>query len=401
MKDVYKVIKMDHTGRGIIKVNNKIAFVNNALIGDEITIKINNEKKTYIEADVDEYIRKSDLRRKGFCKYYDICGGCNIGMLKYYEQLKYKEEKIQNIVKKYLKEDIKINKIIYSNDLNYRNKVTLHIKDNKIGFYKNGTNTLVEINYCELVDSFINEIINRLSIFIKKYKNDLKEVTIRCSSNNQGMLIFKGSIDEKIVLNEFIDINVIYINNKLLKGKYIEEEIGDYKFVITQDSFFQVNKYNTEKLYNEVLRFINNKKINSCLDLYCGTGTIGIYISNYFKKVLGIEQNKNAIDSALINKKINKVNNIDFVNSKVEDYIDKLNDFDCIITDPPRSGMDNNTINNIKRINPKYIIYVSCDPMTLIRDLLLLKDKYSIKEITPVDMFPNTYHCESVCILER
>lgn len=396
----FKIEKLDHFGRGIVKLDNKIVFVENAVVGDEVSIKIVKDKKKYSEAEIVSFINKSSKRRE-FCKYSSVCGGCNISDTLYDYQLKYKEQKIKEIVSKYLKENIKINPIIFSKDSNYRNKITLHVNKDKIGLYEKSTNSLIEIKSCKLVDYKINETINRLKLFVKKTKHNLKNVVIKKTTLNEMMLVFYGDIEEKVVLEEFSDINSIFINDKCLNNKYITEKLGDYKFLLSKDSFFQVNSYNTINLYNEVIRMMENKRFDKVLDLYCGTGTIGIFASKYAREVVGIEVVKDAIEAANINKEINDIKNITFINGKVEDNIDKFLDVDLIIVDPPRSGLDNKTISNILKIKSNKIIYVSCDPMTLVRDLNLLKENYNIEEITPVDMFPNTYHVESVVCLNR
>ena len=175
--------------------------------------------------------------------------------------------------------------------------------------------------------------------------------------------------------------------------------IGDYKFKISPDSFFQVNTVQAKKLYDKVLEYLEPNN-DSVLDLYCGTGTIGIYVSKYCKKVYGIEINKYAVEDAFINKKINNVDNIDFKCLDTSD-INIKEKYDKIIVDPPRSGLDKKTINFLLNSESKRIVYVSCDPVTLSRDLELLSEKYNVIEITPVDMFSRTYHVENICLIER
>ena len=172
------------------------------------------------------------------------------------------------------------------------------------------------------------------------------------------------------------------------------------KFKISIDSFFQVNSYGVNVLYNEVL---NNVKDNyeTILDLYCGTGTIGLFLSKRAKQVYGVEINESAVKDANFNKELNNVNNIDFICTDVANIKNDYKNVDLIVIDPPRAGLSKKAIDNIKEINSNKIIYVSCDPITLARDLKDLCKVYNVKEITLVDMFPNTYHCESVTILER
>ena len=177
--------------------------------------------------------------------------------------------------------------------------------------------------------------------------------------------------------------------------------IGKYKYIVSLESFFQVNDNVTYKMYEKIKEYCGANKEDIILDLYCGTGTIGIYLSDSCKKVLGIEINKQAIKDANKNKELNGINNIEFIASDVSKVINKIDiKPNIIVVDPPRAGLDEYTIKEIIKINPKKLIYTSCDPMTLARDLNILKYYFNIKEITPFDMFPNTYHVETVCELE-
>lgn len=399
-KDVYKIEKLDHFGRGIITMDGKKVFVENALLEDEVTVSIVNEKKNYSVGKTDEIKKLSPLRKKSFCEYCSSCGGCDIGELIYNEQLKFKYEKVSDVVSRYLDSNIKINPIIYSNDLNYRNKITLHVDGKKIGLYKKNSNEIIEIKECFLVNAKINDLIERVSDFVKMSNSSLKEVVIKNTDLDENMLVFKGNIDKEEVLSSFRNVKSIFINDVCIKDRFIKEKLGDNEFLLSKNSFFQVNKYNTINLYNKVLEYVKERNPKTVLDLYCGTGTIGIYVSKYASNIVGIEQVDDAIESANNNKKINNIENIDFLCGKVEDYIDNFKNIDLVITDPPRSGMSKKTMESVLKIRPKDIIYVSCDVMTLIRDLNILKEYYDILELTPVDMFPNTYHVECVCVLK-
>jgi 23S rRNA (uracil1939-C5)-methyltransferase len=220
------------------------------------------------------------------------------------------------------------------------------------------------------------------------------------------MIVFYSKKIVKLNINIFSFVDtIICITDKeiILKGKgYIEETINDIKFVISPTSFFQVNTNGMINLYDKVLEYCELSGNENLLDLYCGTGTIGIYLSKYCGKVFGVEINKEAIKDALKNKQINNLTNIDFKSGDVKEIL-KNNKFipDIIVVDPPRAGLDKNVIDQIISLNPKKLIYVSCDVITLSRDLNLLKQHFDIKEVTPVDMFPNTYHVESVCVLNK
>lgn len=393
-----KVEKLDNLGRGIARIDNKIVFIENALPEEVVDIEIIKDKKNYSLARRIRLDKKSKYRRE-ICPYSDFCGGCDLISLEYDKQLEYKQNKIEELVRRNLGEDIKINNIIYDKDFAYRNKILLHIMQEKLGFFEQMTNNIVDIDKCLLVNDRINSLISLIRKFIKNNR-ELKSVVIRSSSNGDTMLIFSGNVSKELLLESFSMVDVIVLNNKLVKGQFIKERLGDKEFLIYPNSFFQVNMFNTLNLYNEVKRMTYNKKYGNILDLYCGTGTIGIFLSQIATSVVGIEVVEDAVIAAKSNADINNVENIKFICGRVEDYIDGFNNIDLIIVDPPRSGLDKKTIDNVKRINSKEIIYVSCDPMTLVRDLKELEEDYLIKEITPVDMFPNTHHVECVAVLK-
>ena len=387
-KLVVKIENLDHFGRGIAKVNNMPIFVENSLIDEEVEIIVTKEKKNYMEGIVDKYIKTSPIRVVSKCPYYDNCGGCDLLHLSYEEQLKYKENKVKEIIKKF--SDLEcVNSIVGSKQFNYRNKITLQV-NKEIGYFKKKTNDIIAIDKCLLVDDKINKIIVE---FKKLDISKINKIVIRVT-NLESMVVFYGNITSKINL----DVDTIIVNNKVIKGNgYIKENINGLNFIISPTSFFQVNNIGMINIYNKVLNYIDGGNV---LDLYCGTGTIGIYVSKKANNVLGIELNKEAIKDAQINKKLNNIKNIDFISGDVGTILSRNNfKADIVIVDPPRAGLDSNSINNIIKINPNKIIYVSCDPVTLARDLNILKEYYDVLEITPFDMFSNTYHVECVCLL--
>lgn len=394
-----QIEKLDYYGRGIGRINNKITFVENALKDEIVDIKILKESKKYNEAIVKSYNTKSKSRVTPKCKYYNICGGCNISHLKEEEQEFFKDSKINELLNRNLNIEC-LDKIEYNKFYNYRNKIVLHIKEDKLGLYKNKSNELIEIDECLLVDDKINNVIKILKKIIKKEKN-LKKATIKLGNiTNEVMLILEGKIkDYSELLNK---VDVLIINDKVVSKKdYIISIIGNKKYKISKNSFFQVNQTITEKIYNEIRSNIEKINPKNVLDLYCGTGTIGIYIADLVKNVIGIEVIKDAVLDANFNKELNNINNISFILGKVEDKIIDIKDnIDLIIVDPPRSGLDKKVIPVINKLKAKNIIYVSCNPITLVRDLKLLKDNYNIEYIKPYDMFPNTYHVECVCVLK-
>ena len=361
------VDKLDNFGRGITYINNKITFIDNALPNEEVDIEITKEKNKYNEAKVLKYITTSKDRIEVDCPYYNKCGGCNLGHLSYDKENEFKENKVKELLKHIGNIDIKVNKIITGPEYNYRNKVTFHKSNNLIGYYQKNTKNIIPIDKCLLLDNTINNSIKDIS-------TSSSNLVIRSSNNSKDLLI----------------------NNK----ESIITNIGNKNYYLSKDSFFQVNKFLTKELFDLIRKSIK-KKYNNCLDLYCGTGTIGIYISDLVNNVIGIDYSESNIKDANKNRELNKVDNISFICDKVENKINSFKDIDLIIVDPPRSGLDNKTKSYLKKINPEEIIYVSCDPVTLSRDLKDINDSFDIKEITPINMFPRTYHCESIAVLER
>jgi len=388
--------KLDHFGNGLARIDGKIVFVPKTIPGDIVEIDIIKDNKKFQEGQVISYIEKQP--RYSMCPYSNICGGCHLIDLKYDAQLKYKENKVKELFKKVLNIDIDIKDVISGNNYNYRNKISLHLKNNKIGFYSEESHNLVEIDECVITDKEINLVIKNLKDIVKD--SDIEEVMVR---NHNGILLdIKGKINKEELLNSFGYVEVIYLNDKLIKGEgFVISNILDKKFKVSRKSFFQVNNEVCAKIFNSVRNYIKGKGHKKALDLYCGTGIIGILISDLVESVTGIEVVKDAVINANDNKELNSINNINFICDKVENRINEFNDIDLIIVDPPRSGLDSKSIDNILRIGAKDVIYISCNPNTLVRDLKELTTLYDIKEVSIADMFPNTYHVETIVFLSK
>ena len=392
-----KIDRLDHQGRGIASLD-KVTFIPNALPGEIVDIEITTSKSKYNIGKVNRYISESNSRIKPICPYYNVCGGCELMHLSYENELKYKEDKIKNIMSRYAGLDNVSNIVGCNTELSYRNKVTFKV-DKKISLSKKESHELVNIDKCLLISDKMN---NYITVINKIDLSNINEVIIR-ESIDDTMIIFMCDKDINIETS-LLDCNVVkyYKKYETLKGNnYIIDKIGDLSYKISPSSFFQVNKYQVKKLYDLVLDNLKPNKSDKVLDLYCGTGTIGLYVANYVDEVLGIEINEDAIKDANYNKELNNIHNISFTagDSKIIHNINfKPNK---IIVDPPRAGLDKKVIDDIIRINPERLVYVSCDPITLARDLNILKEKYNVNKIIPVDMFPRTYHVETVCVLER
>ncbi len=380
--------KLDHFGRGIGKVDGKIIFVPDLLPGEEALVKIVSSKKNFMVGEVIELKTKALNRVCSKCSY-DMCG-CALKNLAYEKTLEYKKEKVEDILRKFGGIDISVKEIVPSPVVyGYRNKVTLKVKDGRLGYFKNNSNDLLEIDECLIASEKINEIIRALK------KEDLSKVSeIIIKDMDEVMVIIKGVLKVDNLKNL---VDSLYMNDKLIYGKEkIFNHILDYKFLVSKDSFFQVNNQVTSKLYSKVLQYARFGE--EVLDLYCGTGTISLFLSKQFKKVIGIEVNKEAIDCANVNKKLNGIDNVEFICGDANKLVSGLK-ADVIVVDPARAGLMKNGIDGILNVKPQRIVYVSCDPVTLARDLKEISKFYDVKEVTLYDMFPWTYHTECVSLL--
>lgn len=391
------ITDFNHTGEGIGRIDGKIIFIPKTIPGDIVLVKDIKDFKTYYKGNLDKVITPSPERITPKCKYYDLCGGCDLLNINYSNQLSYKQNKVKNILKKYASLDTDLKILPSPKEYGYRNKITLQVVDGKLGLYEQNSNNLVEIDNCLLVSPNVNNL-------IKIIKNNLdlslvSNIMIREYDANL-MIQFIGNINKSNVINNLSKYTkVIYLNDLLLYGdKNLEVKLGNYKYKVSPYSFFQVNYEAATILYDKVIEYLgpNNNKV---LDLYCGTASIGIYISKYCKEITGIEINSSSVKDANENIKLNNLNNIKVLKGDVGALLTTKEEYDAIIVDPPRSGLDKKTKETLLKIKSKKIIYVSCDPITLARDLNILKELYDIKDIILVDMFPNTYHVESIVLL--
>ena len=389
-----KIIDYDHQGRGIAKIDNKIIFIPKVKLGEEVSIKIVKDKKNYSIG------KRCDSFKVSYCPYYQNCGGCQIGHLTYLEQLEFKKNTVKNIFSKYTNYNLDNLEIIPTREYNYRNKVTFHIKGDRLGYYEEATNNLIPIDKCNLLDSNIITLTAILNSFIKVHKR-LTKAIIK-SLDGKLMLILEGN-ESRECIKEFFSSKVssLYYNNELISGvSTLMIEVLSKKFMVRKESFFQVNKEGISLIYKEVIDLV--KKLNSSIiyDLYCGTGTISLLVSDYAKKVIGIEVVADGILDAISNAKLNNITNTEFYLGDVSKVINKLKYVpDTIILDPPRSGISKELIEFLLSLKVKNIIYVSCNPLTLARDINLLDSCYELNYIKLVDEFPNTYHVETITLL--
>lgn len=439
-KAIIQIEDMTHSGEGVGRIDNMTVFVDGAVTGDEIQIEITTVKKSYMIGKIIEILKASDRRQVSPCHYFDRCGGCQILHINHEEQLALKQKIVKDALERIgeVKDSI-INPILgMKSPFRYRNKAQYKISKKGVGFYAKKSHEIVAIDDCQTQPEDCRDVITTLKKLLsegcfelyneKTHKGFLRGVVQRTNQKGDNMIILVGNgkklKKEKEIIDQLIkgipNVRSIYLNVNTSKGNVIldkenhllfgvaqiEETIGDTSFLISPNSFFQVNPTQTKVLYDCIKKMADLKGSEILFDLYCGTGTIGLYLAKGAKKVYGIEIVPDAISDAKENAEKNKIKNAEFIQGKSEIEAQKLIkqgiNPDIIILDPPRKGCDGTLLEMIETIKVKQVIYVSCNPSTLARDLKILREYgYKIEEIQPVDLFPGTGHVETVVRLSR
>lgn len=444
-----EIIDNGYQGEGIAKIDNFPIFVQGVIKGEQVEIKILKVLSNFAYAKILKIIKPSEYRIDADCKDFSKCGGCNLRHIKYDYTLEIKKVAVENCLYKALNRKLKVNDVIgMDKPLHYRNKLQYPVgldkdKNPVMGVYSERTHNIVPVSNCYIQNEICNKIAKDIFEFIKDnnisaynektLKGTVRHIAIRIGVKTKEILITlvvnDNNFKKEKQLVEYLtaknpniksvvknyntkNTNVILGNqNEIIYGKgYIHDILGDYKFKISPLSFYQVNPIQTEILYGTAIKYAyadteHTQKNNIALDLYCGIGTIGIFASKYFKKVYGVEIVEQAIEDAKENAKINKIENAEFYAGDVEEVLPKIIEKEnikpnVVFVDPPRKGLDNKTIGALKELKPEKIVYISCNPATLARDLALLDESYEIKEVQPVDMFPFSKHVENVTVLK-
>ena len=441
---VVDIIDNGFQGEGIAKIDGLTIFIPNAIKGEKIKILIVKVLSSHAFGKIIEIIKPSKYRVESDCPTYKRCGGCSLRHVEYKETLKMKQNAVQSLVNKTLNTKIQVQETEgMEYPYHYRNKAQYPVglnKDGKpvMGVFANRTHEIIPIDTCYIQNEQTEEIAkfifnflvnNNISFYNEKTQKGLVRhiVTKIGIKTNEIMCIIVINGDSfpkenelvRDLKNKFPNIksiikNINTKNTNVILGKeninlfgngYITDVLGNYKFKISPMSFYQVNPVQAEKLYNLGVKYAEITKNDIVFDLYCGIGTISLCMSKYAKKVYGVEIVEEAIEAAKENAKINNIENTEFIAGDVEKVLSNLIDNkkvipDIIMVDPPRRGLDNTSVENIKKVSPKKLVYISCNPATLMRDLAKLEDIYEIKNIKPVDMFPYTSHVEVCSLLE-
>ena len=434
------IVSINAQGQGVAKVEGYVVFVNDALPGEDCTIRVTKVLSKYAHAKVLGRDNESKLRVVPKCAHYEKCGGCQLQHIAYKAQLLLKQK---NVIDAFSKSRLDIKEKIMptigmERPWHYRNKVTFNVQkagDKAVmGMYGEGSHRMTEIDKCYIIDEHLNVLLPVVRAHLKYlYAKEalgtlpFEKVYGRVGKDRQMMagLISQGDIHRYIdslvvnlrrANNDIVSIfqnksydeggNLSRDNTFLWGRESIDGEIGQMEFDISPNSFFQVNTVQTQKLYEIISDFCSLQGDETVFDLYCGVGTIGMYVANDARKVFGIESVVDAVEDAQKNAKRNNVRNIEFLKGDCEKMLPSLLNSeiypDVAIIDPPRKGCSNKFLDILAKTECKKIVYVSCNPATLARDVKILADKgYSVEKIQPVDMFPHTYHVESVCLLEK
>ncbi|EJT5939947.1 23S rRNA (uracil(1939)-C(5))-methyltransferase RlmD [Clostridium perfringens] len=444
---IFDIISQGYEGEGIAKIDNKYPiFIEGALKGEKVKVRIVKVNKNFAYGKLMEVLEASEERVNPPCAIYKRCGGCKLQHASYKAQLDFKWDRVKDCVSKIGKLDPSIVKypLGMENPWRYRNKVQLPIGlingEVKIGFFAPRSHDIIDMESCLIQDEIGDKVVKLTREWIEKFnirpynvdgeydeKGIVRHIMIRRGFTTNEVMVVLVTNGEKLPhKEEFVDLmvknipgiksviqninskktNVILgLESKTLWGEdTISDYIGDFRFNISPLSFFQVNPTQTEVLYGKALEYANLTGNEEVFDAYCGTGTITLFLSQKAKKVYGVEIIPQAIDNAWINAKENKVENVEFFVGESEvvipDLINKGVKADVVVVDPPRKGCDKKLLDSITNIDAKKIVYVSCDPSTLGRDLQVLEENgYKTLEVQPVDMFPNTSHVENVAKL--
>ncbi|WP_416730396.1 23S rRNA (uracil(1939)-C(5))-methyltransferase RlmD [Fictibacillus sp. JL2B1089] len=440
------IVDLTHEGAGVARVNGFTLFVPNTLPGERAKIKVIGVKKGFGFGRLEELIEESPDRVDPPCPIYKWCGGCQLQHLSYEGQLEYKRKLVEDVL-------TRIGKLEYVPVLStlgmgeepwrYRNKAQVPVGERNgriiTGFYQKRSHEIVEMDSCIITGDTnddavqaVKEIVNQYNISAyneEKHKGILRHIIARYGKTTGDLMIVLVTNGQELpqrkkivedIRNALPEIKSIVqnVNSKrtnvifgeetrvLWGAEYIYDFIGDIKFAISARSFYQINPDQTKVLYDQALQYAELNGDETVIDAYCGIGTISLFLAQKAKKVYGVEIVPEAIEDARRNAELNNIHNAEFAVGKSEDVIPEWKKQgitpDVIVVDPPRKGCDEELLKTIIEMKPKRVVYVSCNPATLARDLRILEDGgFKTVEVQPVDMFPQTTHVEAVAKLER
>ena len=443
-----KIVDITDDGRSIAKHNGAVYFTVGGVVGDTVQLQITAQKSNYFEAEIVDTLIPSPFRCESNCAHSELCGGCSLREYSYHGQIAVKEKALTEKIKRALRDDgFHVDKVIRSEQTDfYRNNVQLKcaVKDGNlnIGFFERNSHTVVDAPHCRLLPEIMRRIVANIKVLFQNqladknpYRDvlfdDLQEIMLRTDNTETKVQIifiygiyFKGDALEKTAADRFRDVLTALLQDSSVVSVYVQDasgkllhlfgeqflhiSLGGRQFRISPHSFFQVNTKQAEKLFTEVREQLTPHKNDGVFDLFCGVGSISLSIAPAVKKIIGIEIGKDAVKNATENARLNHINNAEFIAGDVEKIFTSQflarHSFDQtkIVVDPPRAGVGKKTLQFIARSNVSKIVYVSCNPATLARDLkILTASGYALAHTTLVDMFPYTSHIETVATLSK
>lgn len=459
-----KIEKFSEKGLGIAFVNNNKVLISNAVIGDTILAELNKKSKGFIKGNILKIINPSSYRCEPICKHFEICGGCKWQNLKYDEQLNQKEKLVIKNFEEYIKNSsvlfYPIERCV--DNFEYRNKMEFSFSENQkgtkfLGLIMKTGRFVIDVERCYLASSFFSSIIKQVRIWWEKYnfsafnfrngEGFLRTLTIKEGKNTKEKMIILTTSDSYLLSieqkNDFVlailealdnekenlsiylniqktkkgirtsfELEKLYGKDFILEDLHIEAfgEKIKLSFQIGPFSFFQPNTLQAQKLYSLAINYLKDEDLKDKIifDLYAGTGTIGMIFAKFSKKVFAVELNEDAYNQAIKNATLNNIKNCEMINgdvSKVLKELESKKDFEkphIVVVDPPRAGLENDAIFNILKLDPKIILYISCNVKTQKENIKILTERgYQLKILHPVDQFPHTYHIENIAILKR
>ena len=439
---IVNIVDQGTDGEGIAKIDGFTVFVSGAIKGEKTKIAITKVQSTYAYGRILETIEKSESRVGIDCSTFKLCGGCSSRHMKYEKTLELKTNIVKNCLIKALGYEPPVENCLGMNEpTNYRNKLQYPVGINKkgnavMGVFAKRTHEIVETKHCLIQDDESQKIANDLFELLAEYRVEpyneknrsgvVRHIIIRKGKKTNEIMVTVVTNTEKMEhINEIIEaitskyknIKTIVqnINNKntnvilgdkvnvLYGNGYIEDYLGEFKFKISPLSFYQVNPIQTEVLYSKAIEYAELSGKETIFDLYCGIGTIGIFASKNVEKICGIEVVPQAIENAKENAELNNIKNAEYFVGEVEKILPDLvqkSEADIVFIDPPRKGCERSVLDTLLEVKPKKIVYISCNPATLARDIKLLQEHYNLCNVQPVDMFPYTSHTEVISVLK-
>lgn len=444
-------------GYAIGRDNNQVIFVKYAAPGDVVDVKIVKKKKNFQEGQIIRYQHQSEQRVEPFCPYFTHCGGCKWQHMPYESQLEFKQQQVIDAMERIGGiQGFDVVPILGSGKIQaYRNKLELTFSERAwvidyvkgedkprpraLGFHIPGQfSQLLDIEACYLMPDYVNQIQRSVKAFcddrgvsfhdIQRHEGLMRNIMFRCNEKNEWMIVVAFYENDSVIIEAVMShikdnfdrvVSLNYIVNAKMNDSmqgcevihysgapYLTESLGNYNFIIQPLSFFQTNTQQAKRLYDITKDFAGLTGVENVYDLYTGTGSIAIYVSEGAQNLVGIEYVEVAIEDAKINASNNGVENATFYAGDMKDVLtetlfEKHGNPDVIITDPPREGMHPDVVERINQSGAKRIVYVSCNPATQARDIKAMQEHYRLVKIQPVDMFPHTHHVENVALLEK